>query len=92
MRARAWADLQYSSAQCGTPFYSTASSPYDPTRIGFQGEFGGIGNNLTIDHLWNVQLAIDHINNTYELDDTIDVWNYRGVCRVWEQSPVADAV
>ena len=34
--------VQYSDPQCGTPWYSTASSPYDPTRIGFQGEFGGM--------------------------------------------------
>lgn len=42
----------YANPQCGTPFYSTASSPFDPSRIGFQGEFGGIGENTTIDHLW----------------------------------------
>jgi hypothetical protein len=39
----------YANPQCGTPFYSTASSPYDPGRIGFQGEFGGIGNNVSIE-------------------------------------------
>lgn len=39
----------YANPQCGTPFYSTASSPYDPSRIGFQGEFGGVGENTTID-------------------------------------------
>lgn len=44
----------YANPQCGTPFYSTSSSPFDPTRIGFQGEFGGIGENTTIDHLWYV--------------------------------------
>ena len=33
----------YANPQCGTPFYSIQSIPYDPTRIGFQGEFGGIG-------------------------------------------------
>ena len=39
----------YSSPQCGTPFYSTDSSPYVPAqgRIGFQGEFGGLGNNVS---------------------------------------------
>ena len=41
--------MQYSEPQCGTPFYSTPSSPYDPSRIGFQGEFGGLGNNVSID-------------------------------------------
>ncbi|KAE8449202.1 hypothetical protein EG329_008369 [Mollisiaceae sp. DMI_Dod_QoI] len=68
----------YSDPQCGTPFYSTQSSPYDPTRIGIQGEFGGLGNNVSISHLWNVQAAIDTINQTYELDQTLDAWNYRG--------------
>jgi hypothetical protein len=33
----------YADPQCGTPFYSLNSSPFDPNRIGFQGEFGGIG-------------------------------------------------
>ena len=37
----------YANPQCGTPFYSIDSSPFDPTRIGFQGEFGGVGNNAT---------------------------------------------
>ena len=31
----------YSTPQCGSPFWS--NSPYDETRIGLQGEFGGIG-------------------------------------------------
>lgn len=44
----------YANPQCGTPFYSTSSSPFDLSRIGFQGEFGGIGENTTIDHLWYV--------------------------------------
>lgn len=39
----------YANPQCGSPFYSIDSSPYDPTRIGFQGEFGGIGNNVSIE-------------------------------------------
>lgn len=67
----------YANPQCGTPFYSTPSSPFDPTRIGFQGEFGGIGNNVSIDHLWNVQAALNTINQTYEIDETLDAWNYR---------------
>ncbi|KAJ5629189.1 hypothetical protein N7528_002846 [Penicillium herquei] len=67
----------YSDPQCGTPFYSTASSPYDDTRIGFQGEFGGIGNNVSIEHLWNDQAAINTINQTYELDLSLEAWNYR---------------
>jgi len=68
----------YANPQCASPFYSILSSPYDPSRIGIQGEFGGIGNNVSIDHLWNVQEAINTINQTYELDTTLDAWNYRG--------------
>ncbi|KAJ5929161.1 hypothetical protein N7454_007009 [Penicillium verhagenii] len=67
----------YANPQCGTPFYSIDSSPYDDTRIGFQGEFGGIGNNVSIEHLWNNQNAINTINQTYEIDLTLDAWNYR---------------
>ncbi|KAI9375467.1 glycoside hydrolase superfamily [Aspergillus egyptiacus] len=68
----------YATPQCGTPFYSTPSSPYDPTRIAIQGEFGGVGHNVSIENLWNVQAAINTIPETYELGDTIEVWNYRG--------------
>lgn len=39
----------YATPQCGAPFYSIPSSPYDPNRIGFQGEFGGIGHNVSIE-------------------------------------------
>lgn len=39
----------YASPQCGTPYYSINSSPYDKKRIGIQGEFGGIGHNVSID-------------------------------------------
>jgi len=39
----------YANPQCGTPFYSLLSSPHDPTRIGFQGEFGGIGHVVGMD-------------------------------------------
>lgn len=39
----------YANPQCGSPFYSIASSPYDDTRIGLQGEFGGLGNNVSIE-------------------------------------------
>lgn len=28
--------------------------------------------------LWNVQEAINHINETYEIDETLEAWNYRG--------------
>lgn len=39
----------YASPQCGTPYYSIQSSPYDASRIGIQGEFAGIGHNVSID-------------------------------------------
>ncbi|KAK4551441.1 hypothetical protein LTR86_011172 [Recurvomyces mirabilis] len=68
----------YANPQCGSPFYSIQSTAYDPSRIGLQGEFGGIGNNISIDHLWNVRAAIDTINQTYEIDTTLEAWNYRG--------------
>lgn len=68
----------YANPQCGAPFYSIDSSPYDPTKIGIQGEFGGIGQNVSIEHLWNVQEAIDQINQTYEIDTTLEAWRYRG--------------
>jgi len=40
----------YSSPQCGTPFSSLASLPFtdDQQRIGFQGEFGGVGVNASM--------------------------------------------
>ncbi|KIY66172.1 glycoside hydrolase family 2 protein [Cylindrobasidium torrendii FP15055 ss-10] len=74
----------YSSPQCGTPFSSLASLPYLGDRIGFQGEFGGVGVNTTIDHLWNDVEAIRDIPQTYEIDATVDVWNYRAL-RVIEE-------
>ncbi|GAB1213315.1 hypothetical protein ATERTT37_002464 [Aspergillus terreus] len=43
----------------------------------FSGEFGGIGHNVSIEHLWNDQTAINGINQTYEIDDTLEIWNYR---------------
>ncbi|KAK2593093.1 hypothetical protein QQS21_009223 [Conoideocrella luteorostrata] len=67
----------YANPQCGTPFYSILSSPYDPKRIGFQGEFGGIGATIGIEHLWNVQQAIDQINQTYEINADLNSYNYR---------------
>lgn len=67
----------YANPQCGTPFYSLLSRPYDPKRIGFQGEFAGIGHNVSIEHLWNVQQAIDQIDQTYELNADLPTYNYR---------------
>ncbi|KAI1091202.1 glycoside hydrolase family 2 protein [Rostrohypoxylon terebratum] len=68
----------YANPQCGTPFYSIASTPYDNQRIAIQGEFGGIGNNVSADHLWKVNDAFLSINQTYELDLDLDAYNYRG--------------
>ncbi|KAI0973915.1 family 2 glycosyl hydrolase [Xylaria arbuscula] len=68
----------YANPQCGTPFYSIQSTPYDHKRIAIQGEFGGIGQNVSADHLWKVQEAVNSINQTYEIDETIEAWNYRG--------------
>ncbi|KAF7596953.1 hypothetical protein BBP40_011319 [Aspergillus hancockii] len=68
----------YANPQCGTPFYSLQSSPHDSSRIGLQGEFGGIGHNVSIENLWNVKEAINKINETYEIDTTLEAWNYRG--------------
>ncbi|KAL4757617.1 putative hydrolase [Aspergillus foveolatus] len=67
----------YANPQCGTPFYSSPSVAYDPQRIGMQGEFGGIGHNVSIENLWNVQAAINTIPETYEIDEDLDTWNYR---------------
>ncbi|KAG8157188.1 hypothetical protein KVR01_012896 [Diaporthe batatas] len=67
----------YANPQCGSPFYSIQSSPYDSERIGIQGEFGGIGHNVSIENLWNVQQAIDTINQTYEVNIDLEAYNYR---------------
>ena len=31
------------------------------------------------EHLWNDDVAIRQINQTYEMDATVDVWNYRAL-------------
>ncbi|ETN43251.1 uncharacterized protein HMPREF1541_02410 [Cyphellophora europaea CBS 101466] len=67
----------YASPKCGTPFYKTPSPPYDPTRIALQGEFGGIGHNVSASHLWPLPAAVATINQTYELADDLDTYNYR---------------
>ncbi|KAF4583156.1 glycosyl hydrolase family 2 [Ophiocordyceps camponoti-floridani] len=67
----------YANPQCGSPFYSLASPPYDAKRIGFQGEFGGIGHTPKIEHLWNVRQAIDTVNETYEINADLEAYNYR---------------
>ncbi|KAH7130371.1 glycoside hydrolase superfamily [Dendryphion nanum] len=68
---------KYANPQCGTPFYSLDATPYDPKRIAIQGEFGGIGHNVSAENLWKEKLPIDHINRTYELNADLDSWNYR---------------
>ena len=87
------ANNQYTNPQCGAPVNSRPSIPYDTSRIGFQGEFGGIGHNISIEQyvytqitrailtssLWNKKRAIEAIDQTYELDKTLDVWNDRAV-------------
>ncbi|KAM0233917.1 hypothetical protein ACHAPO_006788 [Fusarium lateritium] len=67
----------YAAPQCGTPFYSRPKTPYDPERIGIAGEYGGIGHNVSIEHLWNVKQAIDSIPETYEINKDLDSYNYR---------------
>lgn len=67
----------YASPKCGTPFYKIPSLPYDKSRIAFQGEFGGIGHNLTEANLWKVESAINTINQTYEINDDLETFNYR---------------
>ncbi|KAF4993179.1 hypothetical protein FGRMN_6664 [Fusarium graminum] len=67
----------YAAPQCGTPFYSQPKTPYDPERIGIAGEYGGIGHNVSIEHLWNVKQAIDSIPETYEINKDLDSYNYR---------------
>lgn len=39
----------YASPKCGAPFWSLPTTPFDPKRIGFQGEFGGVGHNVSIE-------------------------------------------
>ncbi|KAM5380864.1 hypothetical protein ACJZ2D_003388 [Fusarium nematophilum] len=67
----------YAAPQCGTPFYSRPKTPYDPKRIGIAGEYGGLGHNVSIEHLWNVQQAIDTIEQTYEINKDLESYNYR---------------
>lgn len=68
----------YATPQCGTPFYSILSTPYDNKRIAIQGEFGGIGHNVSEEHAWKVQKSINEVNQTYELSADLDAYNYRG--------------
>ncbi|KAK3986377.1 beta-galactosidase [Cladorrhinum sp. PSN332] len=67
----------YADPQCGTPYYSRLSSPYDAARIGFQGEFGGLGHKPDDRHLWPVEAAVRTINETYEIHADTDSYNWR---------------
>lgn len=67
----------YVGAQCGTPWADDNTGPFDPSRIGFQGEFGGLGHNVSAEHLWKVEDAINGINQTYEMYTSLDNWNFR---------------
>ncbi|KAL0474864.1 glycoside hydrolase [Neurospora intermedia] len=67
----------YASPECGTPFYSSPNTPYDPKRIGFQGEFGGVGHVPDSKNLWPDPKAIATIPETYEISPDLDSYNYR---------------
>lgn len=67
----------YADPQCGTPYFSRASSPYDPRRIGFQGEFGGLGHRPADENLWPIEAAVREINATYEVHADTESYNYR---------------
>ncbi|WVW82312.1 hypothetical protein I302_104318 [Kwoniella bestiolae CBS 10118] len=67
----------YPDPQCGIESVAPPSGKYDAARIGIQGEFGGLSYNVSIDHLWNVPKAIAEMNQTYEIDETLEEWNTR---------------
>ncbi|KAF2267189.1 putative hydrolase [Lojkania enalia] len=67
---------RYPQPQCGTPWYSLENTPYDSSRIGIQGEFGGIGHNVSADHLWKEKEPIDHIANIYSITTDLKAWNH----------------
>ncbi|KAF2027327.1 glycoside hydrolase [Setomelanomma holmii] len=71
----------YSTPQCGTPFWSRqgsgpdgSDSAYDPSRIGLQGEFGGIGQYPPEGHAWYKDTDRQ---TSYELTNSTEAWNYR---------------
>ncbi|PVH91802.1 glycoside hydrolase family 2 protein [Periconia macrospinosa] len=71
-------DHHYTRPRCGTPEHYIDATGFDPSRIGFEGEFGGTGHNVSAEHLWKVKKAIDGISETYEMWDTLETWNARG--------------
>ncbi|KAL2175477.1 glycoside hydrolase family 2 protein [Thermothelomyces heterothallicus CBS 202.75] len=68
---------KYAEPQCGTPWHSQPSSPFDPNRIGFQGEFGGIGHRPADENLWPIDGAVRTINETYEIHAGLESYHYR---------------
>jgi hypothetical protein len=74
----------YSTPQCGTPFFSRqgsgpegSNSGYDSSRIGIQGEFGGLGTQFPgpdFEHSWFKTLDEQ---TAYELANDTHWWNYR---------------
>ncbi|CAH7685581.1 glycoside hydrolase superfamily [Phakopsora pachyrhizi] len=74
----------YPYPQCGSPFYSLESAPHDSSKIAIQGEFGGIGQIPDLKNLWNVSQALSSLNQTYEMVESIEVWNYRALKMVQE--------
>ncbi|KAL2160964.1 hypothetical protein VTH06DRAFT_8676 [Thermothelomyces fergusii] len=68
---------KYAEPQCGTPWHSQPSPPFDPSRIGFQGEFGGIGHRPADEHLWPIHGAVKTINQTYEIHADLESYHYR---------------
>ncbi|KAL2128357.1 hypothetical protein VTI74DRAFT_9285 [Chaetomium olivicolor] len=67
----------YADPQCGTPFFSLPNTLYDASRIGFQGEFGGIGHRPADANLWPVEAAVRTINETYEIHADLESYHYR---------------
>ncbi|KAF1941127.1 glycoside hydrolase [Clathrospora elynae] len=71
----------YTTPQCGTPLWynydpadtSGHNAGYDPSRIGLQGEFGGIGTKVDFNHSWYKTLDGQ---SAYKLADDILHWNY----------------
>jgi hypothetical protein len=70
----------YPHPECGTPTGgNSVSGAHDPSRIGFQGEFGGTGQNVSISNLWNVPNSLSTINQTYVLYGSTNEWNARSL-------------
>ncbi|CAE7180150.1 hypothetical protein PTNB73_03703 [Pyrenophora teres f. teres] len=72
----------YSTPQCGTPFWSRQGggfdSAYDRSRIGLQGEFGGVGTLVTENNFTHSWFKDEDKQQAYELANTTAAWNYRG--------------